>query len=342
MTNQVQYTATGVTSVFPFPFAINADTDCQVLIDGVVQSGDYSIRGQGSIDGGAVVFDSAPIAGKVIAIRRVGEVGVTAMDASGGYLADKLVAGTGITVDTVTEGDGAQHLVISGGDISLALLAANNLQDVPNKPEARGHLGVYSTGETDAAITAKMTSTGLLKANNLNDVANVSTARANLGVYSTGEADTAMTDKVAANGLLKANNLGDVPNKAAARTALGLDQVAYLNAAQDWTAPQRSQAVQTVSVGGSTVLSLSQYQNFNLTLTANITFANPASITADMVGQKGTIGITPAGFAIADMGSQWKRVGNTGKPDVITGIGRIDYHIRATDRIEYAYNDVEA
>ncbi|MBC7952860.1 MAG: hypothetical protein H7Z12_13715 [Rhodospirillaceae bacterium] len=421
MTNQVEYTANGASAVFPFPFPINADTDCQVLIDDVLQSGDYSIRGQGSIDGGAVVFDSAPVAGAVIAIRAVGKSAVSALDASGGYLADKLAAGAGITMGTVTAPGGAQTLVISAIDSVATLTKDENLADLPDKAAARNNLGVYSKAEVEARDQS-VADAALLKVDNLAGLADPATARSNLGVYSKTEVEardqavtdaallkvdnlSGLTDTAAARtnlgvygktevetrdqavtdaALLKAGNLSgladaaaartnlevysadqtddaisvaatavsdaalqkdqnliDVPNKATARTNLGLDQVAYLNVTQDWTKPQRSQAVQAASVGGSTVLDLAQYQNFNLTLTAAITFANPA-ITEAMVGQKGAIGITPAGFAITNMGSQWKRVGATGSPDVITGIGRIDYHIRALDRIEYAYNDVEA
>ncbi|MCR6633140.1 MAG: hypothetical protein NVV74_25595 [Magnetospirillum sp.] len=54
MTTEVIYTADGIT--FVFPFAIETEDDCQVLIDGTLQRGGYSLRGQASIDGGAVIF----------------------------------------------------------------------------------------------------------------------------------------------------------------------------------------------------------------------------------------------------------------------------------------------
>jgi len=125
MTLQVEYTANGTSNVFPFPFAIETEADCQVLVNGVPQSGDYCIRGQGSIDGGAVVFDAAPATGLVITLRRRSDLRISAVDAEGGYLADKLLAGDNITLETVTQG-GVQRLRIAatGQDVSVAELVA--------------------------------------------------------------------------------------------------------------------------------------------------------------------------------------------------------------------------
>ena len=244
---------------------------------------------------------------------------------------------------------------------SGAVMKAENLSDVPNKDVARANLGVTAaisaveTSLNNAVSTlngsiATVSSGAVMKAENLSDVPNKDVARANLGVTAAISAvETSLNNAVSTlNGsittvsnsaVMKANNLSDV-NASLARTNLGLDGVAYRTIAQDWLKPQRSQAVQAANVGGSVVLDFAQYQNFDLSLTAAITFANP-TVTADMVGQKGTIGIVPNGHAIAGMGSQWKRVGETGSPSDIIGNGRIDYHIRALDRIEYAYNDVE-
>ncbi|MCR6633135.1 MAG: tail fiber protein [Magnetospirillum sp.] len=118
MTMQVDYTANGTTSVFPFPFAIDGQDDCQVLLDGIIQAGDYSVRGQASIDGGAVVFDNPPAAGQTVTLRHRGTVTVTALDAAPGQLADKLLAGAGVSLETVTDPDGFQRLRIDGGGIT--------------------------------------------------------------------------------------------------------------------------------------------------------------------------------------------------------------------------------
>lgn len=112
MTLEVRYNADGVSSVYPFPFAIETGADCQVLVNNVLQTGGYSVRGQGSIDGGAVTFDSEPALGQTITIRRRGEIAAGPRDATTGYLADKLKAGANITLETDTEADGVQKVRI--------------------------------------------------------------------------------------------------------------------------------------------------------------------------------------------------------------------------------------
>lgn len=449
MTCQVNYTANGSTVVFPYPFAIPAKTALEVHINGVVQDVGFHITSAGSQDGGTVVFGSAPADGHLVSLLYLGAVTISAQDATAGHLSDKLVAGSGITLETVTEPGGVQCLKLHADASADVLEKDQNLADLPDSALARTNLGVYSKAETEARDQA-VKDAALLKTDGLNGLTNPALARSNLDVYSKAEVDTrdqsvtaalegklaglsgvtnvaaaqikldvyskgevdgrdqavtsalegklanlsGVTDVEAAQAKLdvypkgevdgrnqavtsalegklanlsgvtdveaartkldvyskgeatlaltsKLSGLSGVTDAVAARSVLGLDQVAYLNVAQDWVKPQRSQAVLIASVGGSAMLDFAQYQNFDLTLNADITFANP-TVTAAMVGQKGTIGITPAGFAIAGMDSQWKRVGTTGSPDVITGIGRIDYHIRALDRVEYAYNDVEA
>ncbi len=375
MTCMKNYTGDGISKAFPVPFAIPADYALEVLVNGAAPEQGFHILGAGSADGAVVVFDGAPAMGEAISLRYLGGVTIGIEDAAAGHLTDKLVAGAGIALNVETGTTGIQQLRVAATEPADMLKKSENLADLPDKALARENLGVYSTSQTDQAIS---TAVGSLSADvlhaslNLGDVANVAAARANLGVYSTAQTDAAVAalsgqvlhsaqnladvasvaaartnldvySKGESSGmfLAKAQNLADLGSPATARHNLGLDQVAYLNAAQDWTQPQRSQALQTASVGASVTLDFGQYQNFDLTLTANVIFADPA-LTAAQVGQKGTISITPGSSKIAAMGSYWKRVGDVGWPSTITGMGRIDYHIRSTTRIEYAYNDVEA
>lgn len=131
MTTQVEYTASGVCNVFPFPFAIQTEADVEVLVGGILQNGDYSVRGQGSIDGGAVVFDNPPVSGAAVILRRRAELQVSPTDAQPGYLADKIVAGNNVTVDTVAV-NGIQQVRVAADDIVAAdvlrtLKAGNNI-----------------------------------------------------------------------------------------------------------------------------------------------------------------------------------------------------------------------
>ena len=378
MTLQHSYGTNGISDSFAFSFPIDQDADIQVLIDNVEQTSGFTVHGAASPGGGVVVFLAAPSAGKTLLIRHRGRSAVSSADASSGYLSDKLVAGDGISLTPQTDDEGRQVLVVANTDDANALDPNQNLADLTDKAAARTNLDVYSTTQVDAAISAS-SDLDLKKASNLADLTDKAAARTNLGVYSTAQVDAAvatssdldlkkasnladLADKAAARtnlgvystaqvdaavatssdlDLKKASNLADLADKAVARTNLGLADVAYLNVAQDWSQPQRNQALFTGSVGGSVTLDMAAYQNFEIDLSADVTFADP-TVTAAMVGQRGCIGIVPNGFAVTAMGSLWKRVGDTGAPGQITGQGRIDYHIRSTSRIEYAYNDVEA
>jgi hypothetical protein len=126
--------------------------------------------------------------------------------------------------------------------------------------------------------------------------------------------------------------------------AILLPSGASLATAQAWTAPQRPQATETANKTGSNAPDMAAYQDFNWTLTGNLTIANP-TITAAMVGQRGVIRVAHAGFTLTSIGSTFKRIGTTGTPTLPTTSGviaRFDYHIVSTTRIEYRYSDAEA
>lgn len=336
MTTQVEYTANGTSAVFPFPFAIHTDADCQVLLSNVLQSGDYSIRGQGSIDGGAVVFDSPPAAGLTVTLRHRGAIPVTAADALPGHLADKLVAGANITLSTVTEADGVQRLRITGTDTIDALEKSANLSDLADKAAARANLGVYSKAEIDALDQA-VRDAALLKTGNLAGLTDLAAARTNLGVYSTTQADTAIangTGQLSALVLHKDQNLNDLGNKATARGNLDvysksevtsaiaaaqpdMTNVLYRNVsavveAGFWTKP-----VALTVTGGVVTPDPLAGTVFTLTLTAATTLAFPAGMTGKagmflVVAKQDATGghalTLASGYALA--GGEWSAAAN--------------------------------
>ncbi|AVM74730.1 hypothetical protein MSR1_22450 [Magnetospirillum gryphiswaldense MSR-1] len=113
MTLQHTYGANGAATLFPFSFAVDAASDVEVLIDAIEQTSGFVVRGAGGNDGGSVLFDAAPALGAVVTLRHRGRVSVSALDTASGHLADKLVAGAGITLTTTADSDGRQSLTVA-------------------------------------------------------------------------------------------------------------------------------------------------------------------------------------------------------------------------------------
>ena len=70
VTPRVQYTGNGVTTVFPYEFAIFDESDMVVYLGDEVQESGYSVSGAGQTEGGNVTFDTAPDDGVVITLYR--------------------------------------------------------------------------------------------------------------------------------------------------------------------------------------------------------------------------------------------------------------------------------
>lgn len=67
---KVQYTGNGVTTTFPYSFAIFDETDMVVYEDNNIITTGFSVTGAGQTDGGNVVFDTAPADGVKITLLR--------------------------------------------------------------------------------------------------------------------------------------------------------------------------------------------------------------------------------------------------------------------------------
>jgi microcystin-dependent protein len=224
MTLQHSYGTNGAATLFPFSFAVDAASDVEVLIDAIEQTSGFVVRGAGGNDGGSVLFDAAPANGAIVTLRHRGRVSVSALDSASGHLADKLVAGSGVSLSVAADADGRQTLTIAASAVDGALQAAQNLGDLTDKAAARGNLEVYSTDEVNTAIDAS-SDLALKKTANLGDVLDKTAARANLEVYSTGEVYT----KAEANAAFADKALSTV-DAALVRGNLGLGSAALLNA----------------------------------------------------------------------------------------------------------------
>jgi hypothetical protein len=127
--------------------------------------------------------------------------------------------------------------------------------------------------------TAAVSTTGLLTvANNLSDVASAATAQTNLGGTTVGKA---LFTAASVNAAQQAVDL-----------EVGVDVQAFdadtakLDVAQTFTAAQRGSTDTDATNTGSVTLDFAVNQNFVLTLTGNVTLANP---TTESVGQSGFI-----------------------------------------------------
>ncbi len=137
-------------------------------------------------------------------------------------------------------------------------------------------LKVYSGS---AWQTAAISATGLLTAaNNLSDLASAATAQTNLGGTTVGKALFTAASVSAAQQAVDLEVGVDVQ-------AFDAD-TAKLDVAQTFTAAQRGSTDTDTTNTGSVTLDFAANQNFVLTLTGNVTLANP---TTETVGQSGFI-----------------------------------------------------
>ena len=87
---------------------------------------------------------------------------------------------------------------------------------------------------------------------------------------------------------------------------------------------------QTASVTGSTTLDFGAYQNFILTLTGNITLANP---TTEQVGQSGFITFIQTGGYTVSLGTDYETAGGAGITLSASGTDVVPYIVAASGRI---------
>lgn len=99
-----------------------------------------------------------------------------------------------------------------------------------------------------------------------------------------------------------------------------------------------SGAISALTYAATTTIDLSTANNFSITLTGNVTFANPSNPTA---GQSGSIFITQdaTGSRTASWGANWDWPGGIAPTLTTTAnsVDRIDYVVRTTTSIQAVF-----
>lgn len=66
----IHYTGNGIQKAFTYPFPIFEDSQMIVAVNGATIPAGYNVTGSGKTDGGSVVFDTAPINGATVTLKR--------------------------------------------------------------------------------------------------------------------------------------------------------------------------------------------------------------------------------------------------------------------------------
>jgi len=273
----------------------------------------------------------------------------------GAFASDPTVDNDG---DALTTGDlyfntGSNDLRVYNGSawqiaaVSTAglLAAANNLSDVASASTALSNLGgLATTGGSvtgDIDITGGLTTTG--------NVGIGTTPSTTFHVNSGNVNNTAIfqsEDSVASIYLIDNNTTGGVLASHGMLTTgdeltiRGVDHIAFDTGTTERMRIDSSGKViitktavagsQTASVTGSTTLDFGTYQNFILTLTGNITLANP---TTEQVGQSGFITFIQTGGYTVSLGTDYETAGGAGITLSASGTDVVPYIVAASGRI---------
>ena len=112
---------------------------------------------------------------------------------------------------------------------------------------------------------------------------------------------------------------------------------AKLNVVQTFTVAQRGSTSGSANISGSTTLDFAVANDFDRTLTGNVTLNNPSNV---VVGQKGTIVLRQDGTGgrTLTLGSSWKNPGGIAPTLSIaaSAIDRLDYHVVGASEIHVA------
>jgi len=313
-----QAVADGAKSVFSFPFPIFKAADLEVRANSTLVTTGYSVVGEGSSTGGAVIFTAAPTAGQRITLRRkqayariddfLDERAPTphelndAVDQNVAAL-QELAEQVSRSVQRPLSADLSQSLdlslpapeagkVLGWNPLANGLVNLNTEVDIP-----------VGKVQVDVNDTPDYLSAKLVAGANIALTANahsMTIAVPGLGSAATHAASdfaSAAQGILADNALLKAQNLADLNNVATARNNLGMDVDGTLAADSDTKFPSQKAVktyvdTATTALGGSALLKANHLSEF--------------SAPADKTAARGNLGLGSA--AVESIGTSGANV----------------------------------
>jgi microcystin-dependent protein len=119
----VTYEGNGSSVLFTIPFTFSAAAEIAVYLNGAPATG-VTVYDAGNPFGGTVTFAAAPAPGDIIRIRRLQTVHVSDNDTAADALVQKLVAGNGIALTEIDDGDNETlEISVTGGLIPSGLVS---------------------------------------------------------------------------------------------------------------------------------------------------------------------------------------------------------------------------
>src|ERR1035437_3925981 len=163
-TPYIQYVASTLQTIFPYPFEITQDSDLVVLLNGVAQptDGGYTVSGQGTTVGGNVTFAPGLTAGTIVTFyRNVQIFSITQLSQNGTFFSSNFNNELNRIYLIMQQ---LQQSLLPGGNQAYALMIPNSNNPAPTTlltkaNYANKYLSFDSNGNPQPAI---LTSSGAL------------------------------------------------------------------------------------------------------------------------------------------------------------------------------------
>ena len=189
-TPYVQYIATSLQTVFPYPFEITQDADLVVLLNGAAQptDGGYALSGQGTTGGGNVTFTTGLTAGTIVTFyRNISIARITQLSQNGTFFSANFNNEFNRIYLIMQQ---LQESLLPGGNSAFALMIPNSNSPQPTTlltpaNYANKYLAFDANGNPTPAVLTSTTLTGALVTGFIHPILAVETS-AGASVVNTG------------------------------------------------------------------------------------------------------------------------------------------------------------